>query len=239
MEVMGSVALVTGANRGLGAAFCRALLEAGAAKVYAGARDIAKVTVPGVVPMRLDITSPTDIEAAAAACGDVTLVVNNAGILTAGGPFVGNALEIGRREFETNVLGPLAVTQAFAPILGANGGGAIINVLSVLSWLSSPGAALYCASKAASWSLTNAIRLELQSQHTHVLALHVGLMETDMAARLPGPKSSPDDVAARALAGLRASAFEVLADDSSLRVKAALSGELALLYPSLAPKVGA
>ena len=239
MEIKGSVALVTGANRGLGAAFCRALLEAGAAKVYAGARDIDKLDVPGVIPVRLDITSPADVTAAAGQCGDVNLLINNAGILTGRGVFSDDAVDAGRREFETNVLGPLAVTRAFAPILASNGGGAIVNVLSVLSWLSAPGVALYCASKAASWSLTNAIRQELQSQNTHVLALHVGYMDTDMTARVKGPKSSPDEVAAQALAGVLAGAFEVLADDVSRRVRSGLSGELTVLYPALAAKVGA
>lgn len=239
MEITGTVALVTGSNRGLGAAFCRALLEAGASKVYAGARDIDKVRLPGVIPVRLDITSPSDVTAAAAECGDVNLLINNAGILTGTGAFSDDTIEAGRREFETNVFGPLALTRAFAPILALNGGGAVINVLSVLSWISNPGAALYCASKAASWSLTNAIRQELQSQNTHVLALHVGLMETDMASRLRGPKSSPDDVAAQALAGTRAGAFEVLADETSRRVRSGLSADLTVLYPSLASVAGA
>lgn len=239
MEISGSVALVTGANRGLGAAFCRALLEAGALKVYGGARDIDAVDVPGVIPVRLDITSPIDVAAAAAKCGDVNLLINNAGILTGTGAFSDDAIEAGRREFETNVFGPLAMTRAFAPILASNSGGALVNVLSVLAWLSNPGAALYCASKSASWSLTNAIRQELQSQNTHVMALHVGLMETDMAARLRGSKSSPDDVVAQTLAGLRAGAFEVLADDVSKRVRSGLSSDLSVLYPSLASQAGA
>lgn len=233
MEIEGTVALVTGANRGLGAAFCKALLEGGSSKVYGGARDTSKVDIPGVIPVQLDITSPADVEAAASECRDVTLVINNAGILTLTGAFANNKVEAGHREFETNVFGTLAVTRAFAPILASNGGGGIINVLSVLAWLSSPGAALYCASKAASWSLTNATRLELRAQNTHVLALHVGLMETDMATRLQGPKSSPDDVARQALEGLRTGAFEVLADASSRRVKGALSGDLTEVYPSL------
>lgn len=239
MEIEGSVALVTGANRGLGAAFCRALLEAGASKIYAGARDPGTVQLPGVIPVQLDITSQAQVEAAAARCGDVTLLFNNAGILTLTGAFAVDAIEAARQEFETNVFGTLAMTRAFSPILASNGGGALVNVLSVLAWLSSPGAALYCASKAASWSLTNSIRQELQSQNTHVMALHVGLMETDMAVRLQGSKSSPDDVAAQTLAGLRAGAFEVLADDASRRVKSGLSSDLTLLYPALAPKVGA
>lgn len=234
MDVTGSVAFVSGANRGLGAAFCRGLLEGGASKVYGGARDPNKVDIPGVVPIQLDITSPLDAEAAAAACGDVTLLVNNAGILTATSALADDANEIGRQEFETNVFGTLNLTRAFAPTLASNGGGGIINVLSVLSWLSSPRAAMYCASKAALWSLTNSIRQDLHSQHTQVLALHVGLMETEMAARLVGSKSSPDDVVTQTLNGLRSGAIEVLADEGSRRVKSALSADPIVLYPTLA-----
>lgn len=234
MNIDGSVALVTGANRGLGAAFCRVLLERGATTVYAGARDPATVTMKGVVPMRLDITSPADVAAAAERCGDVTLLVNNAGITTGTAVLADDALEMARREFETNVLGPLAMSRALAPTLGSNGGGAIVNVLSVLSWYSMPGTAIYCASKAASWSLTNALRQELLGQRTHVLALHVGFMDTDMTAGIESPKASPDDVAAQALDGVKAGAHEVLADDVSRNVRAALSAELTVLYPALA-----
>jgi NAD(P)-dependent dehydrogenase (short-subunit alcohol dehydrogenase family) len=234
MNIAGSVVLVTGANRGLGASFCRALLERGAAKVYAGARDIASVQMEGVVPVPLDITSAADIAAAVERCGDTTLLINNAGILTGRSALSDDALEIGRREFETNVFGTLAMSQAFAPVLRANGGGAIINVLSVLSWLASPGAALYCASKAATWSLTNALRLDLLSQQTQVMALHVGLMKTDMTAGMQAPKVAPDGVAIQALDGLEAGAFEVLADESSRRVRSALSAGLEALYPALA-----
>jgi NAD(P)-dependent dehydrogenase (short-subunit alcohol dehydrogenase family) len=233
VDVAGSVALVTGANRGLGAAFCRALLERGASKVYAGARHPDTVQVPGVIPVRLDITSPADVAAAVGRCGDTTLLVNNAGILTGTSVLADDALEGGRREFETNVFGTLSMSNAFAPALGANGGGAIINVLSVLSWLSVPGGALYCASKSASWSLTNALRLELLGQGTQVVALHVGYMDTDMTAAIDAPKVSPDDVAAQALSGVEAGAFEVLADDTSRYVRGALSAELTALYPSL------
>ena len=126
------------------------------------------------------------------------------------------------------------MTKAFAPILGANGGGAIVNVLSVLAWFSAPSSALYCAAKAASWSLTNSVRLELQAQHTQVLALFVGFMDTDMTAALDVPKSSPADVAAQVMDGLEAGAFEVLADEVSRNVRAALSGDLTALYPVLA-----
>ncbi|MEZ5226741.1 MAG: SDR family NAD(P)-dependent oxidoreductase [Acidimicrobiales bacterium] len=158
MKIEGAVALVTGGNRGLGAALCAALLERGAAKVYAGAREPASVTMDGVVPVRLDVTSDADIAAAVERCGDVTLLINNAGILTGTAAMADDPEGKGRAEFDTNVFGPLAVTRAFAPILAANGGGAIVNVLSVLSWFSTPGSALYCASKAAAWSLTNATR---------------------------------------------------------------------------------
>lgn len=236
MDVAGSVALVTGANRGLGAAFCRVLLERGASKVYAGARDPGSITTDGVVPIRLDITSPTDVAAAAASCSDVTLLVNNAGISTVTAALAGDTLDLdgGRREFETNVFGTLSMSRAFAPVLGANGGGAMVNVLSVLSWFTFPATAMYCASKAASWSLTNSLRLDLQRQNTQVLALHVGLMDTDMAAGLDVPKSSPYDVAGQALDGVMTGAFEVLADDSSRSVRSALSADLTALYPSLA-----
>ncbi len=233
MNVEGSVALVTGANRGLGASLCAALLERGAAKVYAGARDVDSVTMDGVEPIRLDITSPDDIAAAAATCRDVTLLINNAGIGTGTLALAENAQEMAQREFDTNVLGPLAMSSAFAPILGANGGGALVNVLSVLAWFSSPSTALYCAAKAASWSLTNSIRQELHAQGTQVVALHVGYMDTDMTAGINAPKSSPDDVAAQVMDGLEAGHFEVLADDISRNVRAALSGDLTVLYPML------
>ncbi len=234
MGIAGSVAFVTGANRGLGAAFCRALLDQGAAKVYAGARDPGTVQTAGVVPVRCDVTSAPDLAAAVALCGDTTLLINNAGIISSGSVLSADALERGRREFETNVFGVLATSSAFAPVLAANGGGGIINVLSVLSWFSSPGSGLYCASKAAAWSLTNALRLELLPQKTHVTALHVGYMDTDMTAGVNAPKSSPDMVAARALLGLEAGDFEVLADDVSHRVRSALSGDLTALYPGIA-----
>ncbi|HUS22083.1 MAG TPA: SDR family oxidoreductase [Aeromicrobium sp.] len=233
MEIKGSVALVSGANRGLGAAFCRLLLDRGATTVYAGARDPSKVRTAGVVPVQLDVTSLADIAAASERCADVTLLVNNAGIGTGTGSLAEDALEMARSEFDTNVFGPLAMSRAFAPVLGANGGGTIINVLSVLSWLSVPSSAMYCASKAASWSLTNSLRQELLGQGTQVLGLHVGFMDTDMTAGIDGPKSSPDDVAAQTLDGVEAGAHEVLADEVSRNVRAGLSADLTALYPAL------
>jgi NAD(P)-dependent dehydrogenase (short-subunit alcohol dehydrogenase family) len=233
MNVEGSVALVTGANRGLGASLCAALLERGASRVYAGARNVDSVTMDGVEPIQLDITSPDDIAAAAAMCGDVTLLINNAGIGTGTSALAENATDMAKLEFDTNVLGPLAMSRAFAPILGANGGGAIVNVLSVLAWFSAPPTALYCAAKAASWSLTNSIRQDLHAQGTQVVALHVGYMDTDMAAGIKAPKSSPDDVAAQVMDALAAGDHEVLADEISRNVRQALSGDLTALYPIL------
>ena len=234
MNIEGSIALVTGANRGLGAAFCRSLLDQGAAKVYAAARDTESIKIPGVVPVRLDITSDSDIAAAVAMCGDVTLLINNAGISNTTPAMSHDGIDGGRREFDTNVFGTLAMSREFAPVLASNGGGAMVNVLSVLSWFTIPGTAYYCASKAAAWSFTNALRLELAPQGTQVVALHVGLMDTDMAAGMDAPKSSPDGVAAQTLAGVAAGAFEVLADDTSRMVRSALSADLKALYPALA-----
>jgi NAD(P)-dependent dehydrogenase (short-subunit alcohol dehydrogenase family) len=233
MKIEGSTALVTGANRGLGAAFCRSLLDRGATTVYAGARDVQAVTSDGVIPLRLDVTSAADIAAAADRCRDVTLLVNNAGIGTGTSVLADDALDAARLEFETNVFGPLALNRAFAPALAANGGGAIVNVLSVLSWVSQPATAIYCASKAAGWSLTNALRQELLGQHTQVLGLYVGYMDTDMTAGIHAPKSDPVTVAGLTLDGVEAGAHEVLADDISRHVRSALSGDLADLYPQL------
>ncbi len=234
MKIEGSVALVTGANRGLGASFCRTLLEQGASKVYAAARDPQSIRQDGVVPVQLDVTSAADIAAAADRCGDVSLLINNAGIGTGTSVLAEDAIAAARREFETNTFGPMAMSSAFAPVLAANGGGAIVNVLSVLSWVAIPATAIYCASKAAGWSLTNSLRQELLAQQTQVVGLYVGYMDTDMTAGLDGPKSDPDAVAALTLAGIEAGEFEVVADDISRHVRGALSGDLTALYPALA-----
>jgi short-subunit dehydrogenase len=134
-----------------------------------------------------------------------------------------DSLEAARAELETNVFGPLLMSRAFAPVLAGNGGGAIINVLSVLSFISLPESGTYCASKAAAWSLTNALRAELAGQHTHVIGVHVGLMDTDMARSFDAPKIRPEEVAHQALAALESGEMEVLADEMSRQVKRNLS----------------
>ncbi|SJZ32944.1 Short-chain dehydrogenase [Enhydrobacter aerosaccus] len=225
MEIKNSIALVTGANRGLGLAFTQALLAAGAAKVYAAARDPGSIVQSGVVPVRLDVTQGDQVEAVARDLGDVTLLINNAGISRGTSFLAADGVEGLRAELETNFFGPLLLSRAFAPVLSKNGGGAIVNVLSVLSWISAPAFETYCASKAAAWSLSNGLRNSLQEHGTQVLSLHVGLMETDMARHLDAPKSKPQDVVAQVLAALEAGKSEVLADEASRLVKQGLAAD--------------
>ena len=224
MKIKDSVALVTGANRGLGLSFLKALRAGGAKKIYAGAREPkAAPVVEGVEWVELDVTKPEAVAALAKKLTDVTLLVNNAGVAKMESFLSANAVANARNEIETNFFGPLHTTQAFASVLGKNGGGAVINVLSVLSWVTAPIIATYSASKSAAWSLTNATRTELRAQNTRVLALHVGYMDTDMAKGVAKAKSNPDDVARGALAALEEGQDEFLADDTSRYVKSGLS----------------
>ncbi|GAB7037197.1 MULTISPECIES: SDR family oxidoreductase [Catenuloplanes] len=230
MQINGTKALVTGANRGLGKAFAEALVARGATTVYATARNPDRIDIPGVVPLRLDITDPASIEAAAAEVGDLDILVNNAGIST-NAPLLGPSTENIHREFDTNFWGTLNVTRAFAPRLA---GGAILNVISALSWYTfSPASNGYAASKAAEWSLTNGIRMELAEQKTQVTALALAIADTDMMAAYDFPKIPPREVIAMALDGLEAGAFEVIADAPTANVKASLSGDPALFYADI------
>jgi NAD(P)-dependent dehydrogenase (short-subunit alcohol dehydrogenase family) len=219
MKIKNAVVLVTGANRGIGLAFTRELLARGARKVYAGARDPSSVAQGGVQPLRLDVTKPEEVAAAAALASDVTLVINNAGIAQPGGFLGPDSEAIARRIFETNFFSVLRVSKAFAPVLAANGGGALLNVLSVASWVNGGELAAYSASKSAAWSLTNALRHELAGQNTQVLALHMGYVDTDLTRGLNAPKSSPEDIVRRALDGLESGLDEVLADELTVQVK--------------------
>ncbi|MFD0522673.1 SDR family oxidoreductase [Paractinoplanes durhamensis] len=222
MDITNSVAVVTGANRGLGRHLAAQLLERGA-KVYAGARVLSSVDLPGAIPLQLDITDPASIERAAKAAPDVTLLINNAGT-SLGQPLIGGDLDLIRQEMETHYFGTLGVTRAFVPVIEANGGGAILNVLSVLSWFHPAAAGAYSGAKAAGWAMTRAVRDELAPRGIEVAALHVGYMATDMAAGIPADqKTDPAVVARLALDGLAAGAPEILADDVTRGVKAGLS----------------
>jgi NAD(P)-dependent dehydrogenase (short-subunit alcohol dehydrogenase family) len=232
MKVEGAAALVTGANRGLGAAIAQALLDSGA-KVYGAARDTTTITNQDVIPVPLDVTSADDIANAVRTCGDVSIIVNNAGILRSSASLAPGAVDAARAEMETNFFGPMRMAQAFTPVLRENGGGALVNVLSVLSFISMPQGATYSASKAAAWSLTNALRIELRRQGTLVVAVHAGFIDTDMAAGVHAEKVSPQSVANQIVAALEADAEEVLADPTSEMVKAALPNDLTALYPAL------
>lgn len=225
-----AVVLVTGANGGLGTAFVEQALERGARIVYATARSPRTWDDPRVVALALDVTDAASVAAAAGAATDVTLVVNNAG--TANGADVLGDSPALRELFDVNFFGPLAVVGAFAPVLAANGGGGLLNVLSVLSWLGTGDG--YSATKAALWSATNTQRLSLAAGGTTVTALHLGYTDTPMTAGLDVAKNDPADVVRQAYDGVEAGAHEVLADEVSRAVRAGLSAPLAALYPQLA-----
>ena len=215
-------ALVTGANRGLGRQFATELVSRGA-KVYAAARRPETVDVPGVVPVQLDITDPESVRAAAAIAGDVTVLVNNAGVFTNADLLTGPMDDI-RLEMETHYFGTLNVIREFVPVIEKNGGGSILDVLSVLAWFHAPGYGAYSAAKAAGWAMTDALRTELAPRGIHVASLHVGYMDTDMASFVPADqKISPAVVAKQAVDGLLSGQAEILADDLSRQVKAGLS----------------
>jgi NAD(P)-dependent dehydrogenase (short-subunit alcohol dehydrogenase family) len=227
MKIDESVALVTGGNRGLGRHFVTQLIDRGA-KVYAAARDPETVDVPGAIPLRLDITAPESVAKAAEIAADVTLLINNAGISTHTRLIDGDFDQI-RREMETHYFGTLNVTRAFAPIIEANGGGAILNVLSVLSWMHAPDYGAYSAAKAASWAMTDLVRQQLAPRGIHVAGLHVGYMDTDMASYVaPDDKVDPAVVTSLALDGIAAGTPEILADERSRVAKRNLSAPLTI-----------
>jgi NAD(P)-dependent dehydrogenase (short-subunit alcohol dehydrogenase family) len=231
MKITETTALVTGANRGLGRSLIRELLARGAT-VYAGARNADSIDVPGAKVLALDITDPVSIRAAVEAAGDVTLLINNAGSWTGTNLLDGDLDQI-RLEIDTHFFGTLAMIRAFAPTIEANGGGSILNILSVLSWVSLPTAGAYCAAKAASWSMTNALRVQLVPKNIRVTGLHVGYMDTDMAAAVTAPKSDPAEIARLAVDGIEAGDYEIIADHFSRQIQAALSGGVPALYPQL------
>ena len=235
ITLAGARVLVTGANRGLGKAFVEELLSRGVARVYAAARnpDTVDITDDRVVPIRLDVTKPDDVRAAASRCTDVTVLINNAGAMLRSPLLAAPDLSAARSEMETNYFGTLEMCRAFAPVLAENGGGALVNVLSLASWLASPFNGSYCASKSAQWALTNAIRTELRATGTLVVGVHAGWIDTDMAANVPESKISTGEVAAQALDAVQRGDEEVLTDDSTRHVKASLPTDQSSLYPEI------
>ncbi|MBB6551571.1 SDR family oxidoreductase [Nonomuraea rubra] len=223
MEIKGSAALVTGANRGIGRAFARALVDHGAKKVYAGVRDPGGVRDSDVVPVRLDVTDERSVAAAAAIAGDVSIVINNAGVGGAGTTLMEGTFEGARQAMEVNYFGTWAVARAFAPILARNGGGALVNMLSLASWSSRPELPGYAASKAAQWSLTDALRKGLSGQGTLVVGVHAGFVDTDLSAWTDAPKIDAATVAELTMDALIRDQLEVLADERTREIKAALS----------------
>jgi NAD(P)-dependent dehydrogenase (short-subunit alcohol dehydrogenase family) len=229
MDIRGCVALVTGGNRGIGEAFVRVLLESGASRVYAGSRDAAGAAhlereYPGrCVAIELDVTDAAEVEAAVQRCGDVNLLVNNAGLfankLLIGAP----DMEAARQEMEVNYFGTLAMCRAFAPVLGRNGGGAIVNVLSAAAIVSVPNMGGYGPSKAATRSLSGAVRAELAPQGTQVTALIVGSVDTRMAAHVEGAKEKPEDIARAGLRAVTRGIDELDTDRMAVEVRAALA----------------
>lgn len=235
VAIAGARALVTGANRGLGKAFVEQPLNRGVAGVYAAARnpDTIDVNDDRVTPIRLDITSPDDVRATVSRCADVAVLINNAGAMLRTPLLAAPDLSAARSEMEINYFGTLAMCREFAPVLARNGGGALVNVLSVASWLASPFNGSYCASKSAEWALTNAIRTELRARGTLVVAVHAGWIDTDMAANVPETKLSTSDVAAQTLDAVRRGDEEVTTDASTRHVKASLPTDHSSLYPEI------
>ncbi|MHA6764064.1 SDR family oxidoreductase [Streptacidiphilus sp. PAMC 29251] len=230
-EIAGATVLVTGGSRGIGRALVEALYERGAKKVYATARDASTVPHSAAVPLALEVTDPDSVAAVAAQAQGVTILINNAGRAISAS-FLDSPVEDVRSEFETNFYGPLLLARAFVPIIERNGGGHLLNVHSALSWAALAGS--YSASKAALWSQTNSLRLELKPRGINVTGLHVGYVDTELVAHIDAPKSSPADVARQALDGIETNAYEVLADEVSRQVKQGLAGDIGALYPQLA-----
>ncbi|MFC0437826.1 SDR family oxidoreductase [Kutzneria buriramensis] len=224
MDLTNTVAVVTGANRGLGREFAKQLVERGA-KVYATARRPETVDIEGAIPLRLDVTDHASIEAAAKVASDATLLINNAG--TSGElELLTSDLDAIRDQIDVHYVGPLVAIRAFAPVIEANGGGAVLNVASVLSWAHFPSVGAYSVAKAAEWAMTNVVRQELAPKGITVTGLHVGYMDTDMAAHVESGKSDPAEVASTTLDAVAKGEPEVLFDELTRKVKAGLSAAL-------------
>ncbi|SEM22764.1 SDR family oxidoreductase [Bradyrhizobium sp. OK095] len=227
MDIKNATVFITGANRGLGLAFAREARRRGAAKVYAGMRNTDGFNEPGMIPVKIDVTDPASINAAAKIANDTTLLVNNAGIAALiDGPLSADVVAQSARMFDTNYYGVVRVTQAFEPILSAKPDAAIINVLSDIVWLPRPILTPYAASKAAAWSYTNQLRLHLRERGIQVLGLHVGFVDTDLTNGIDVPKASPEDVVRQTYDALIAGKSEVMADKGTVVLKGTLAAEV-------------
>lgn len=244
MEINGSVAIVTGANRGIGRAFVERLLARGADRIYAGTRnpaahaDLAACDQGRVVPLTLDVTDPAAVARAAGQASGATLLVNNAGVMSLGGFLTAASLEEARAEMESNYFGALAMIRAFAPVLASNGGGIVVNMLSIAAHVNIPSVASYSASKAAAWSMTQAVRAELAAQGTRVVAVFPGPVETEMAVSLPGEKALPADVVDRVLDAVRDDVEDVYPDAYAQKLKQRLDLDAKAVEKKLAVLAG-
>lgn len=230
----GAVVLVTGANGGIGTQFVHQALARGAKKVYATARTPRAWDDDRIVPLALDVTDPVSIRAAVEAAPDVTVLINNAGVAVASAGILTHTDEEIRSSVETNFVGPMLLARAFAPQLVQAEGAALIDIHSALSWYAVAG--IYSATKAALWSVTNSLRLELAPAGVHVVGVHVGWVDTAMAAGADGPKTDPADLVDAVLQAVEAGQYEVLADATSVQAKAGLSAPLEVVYPQLAAR---
>ncbi|HTI15832.1 MAG TPA: SDR family oxidoreductase [Dictyobacter sp.] len=233
MDIKDAIALVTGASRGLGKAYVQALLDAGAQKIYVAARKLMEVTDPRLQPIKLDITDPQEVARAAEECQDVNILINNAGLMLSSPLLEAPSMENARKEMDTNYFGTLAMCRAFAPVLKRNGGGALVNMLSVVSWYTFPLNGSYSASKAAQWSLTNGIRVELRQQGTLVVGVYASYIDTDMASHVDYKKTAPEEVATRTIKAIAAGREEVLAGTESRAIRVALNTDPQAYYQRL------
>jgi NAD(P)-dependent dehydrogenase (short-subunit alcohol dehydrogenase family) len=238
MEISNSVAFVTGGNRGLGLAFVQELQARGGRTVYAGVRDLDTVQLDGVVPVKVDVTDPSSVQAAAKRCGDITLLINNAGVgAVSAGALDPDFVDSARQMFNTNFYGIVRTSQAFAPAISHNGGGAIVNVLSDVTWYAREWNAAYATTKSAAWSYSNSLRLTLRDRAVQVLSLHVGFMNTDMVRGFDAPKTEPRVIARITLDALETDQDEVMADEQTRLAHRGLLTEPAYYLdpPPLAP----
>jgi NAD(P)-dependent dehydrogenase (short-subunit alcohol dehydrogenase family) len=231
MNIAEQTVLVTGSNRGLGKAMTKELLSRGA-KVYASARDIQSIDIPGAIPLQLDITDEESIQRAAKDAKDVTILINNAGVSTDTSLLSGDLTKI-HLEYNTHVFGTLSLIRSFSPLLEKNGGGTILNILSALSWLADGSNGAYSSAKSAEWGLTNALRLELAPKRVKMIGLHVAYMDTDMFMNKDVPKTAPEKIAKTAIDGIQSGTTEILADEISRSLQQGLSGGVQALYPDL------